>query len=85
MASSRKPRESKLWAAIFEPAMKAAIQEEHFAFASAATSGLAVRRSAPPHGRAETILAEQMAKRLPAERNTFDLAKLLAETSPVHG
>src|SRR6202035_952340 len=49
--------QSKLWAAMFEPAMKTAIEEEHFAFAS----------------------ATQTAERLPAERNTFDLAKLLTE------
>src|ERR1700686_2494641 len=71
--------ESKLWAAIFEPAMKAAIEEEHFASASAAKTALAVRRSAPFLGGAETVLAEQTAERLPAERNTFDLAKLLTE------
>src|ERR1700720_2127679 len=71
--------QSKLWAAIFQPAMKAAIEEEHFAFASATKTALAVRRSAPFLRGAETVLAEQTAERLPAERNTFDLAKLLTE------
>jgi hypothetical protein len=54
-------------------------QEEHFALASAAKTTLAVRRSAPFLGGAETVLAEQTAERLPAERNSFDLAKLLTE------
>jgi hypothetical protein len=71
--------EGELWAAIFEPAMKAAIQEEHFALASAAKTALTMRRSASFLGGAETVLAEQTAERLPAERNTFDLAKLLTE------
>ena len=47
--------------------------------ASAAKSSLAVRGSAPFLGGAKTVLAEQPAERLPAERNTFDLAKLLTE------
>ena len=38
-----------------------------------------MRRSAPFLGGAETVLAEQTAERLAAERNTFDLAKLLTE------
>jgi len=38
-----------------------------------------VRRSASFLGGAETVLAEQTAERLPAERNTFDLAKLFTE------
>ncbi len=38
-----------------------------------------MRGSAPFLGGAKTVLAEQPAERLPAERNTFDLAKLFAE------
>jgi hypothetical protein len=75
----KEAEEGELWAAIFEPAMKAAIEEEHFALTSAAKTSLAVRGSAPFLGRAQAILAEQTAERLPAERNTFDLAKLFAE------
>jgi hypothetical protein len=59
--------------------MQAAIEQEHFALTSAAKTSLAVRRSASFLGGAETVLAEQAAERLPAERNTLDLAKLLAE------
>jgi hypothetical protein len=75
----KKAEEGELRTAIFEPPMKAAIQEEHFTLTSAAKTSLAVRRSAPFLGGAETVLAEQTAKSLSAERNTFDLAKLLAE------
>src|SRR5438552_1450615 len=59
--------EAELWAAIFEPAMKAAVEEEHFAVPSAAKTSLAVRRSAPFLGGAETVLAEQTAESLPTE------------------
>src|SRR5216683_2122067 len=59
--------EGELWAAIFEPAMKAAIEEEHFALPSAAKTSLAVRRSAPFLGGTETVLAEQTAESLPTE------------------
>jgi hypothetical protein len=59
--------------------MQAAIKEEHFALPSAAKTALAVRGSAPFLGGAETVLAEQTAECLSAERNTFDLAELLAE------
>lgn len=75
----KEAEEGELWAAIFEPAMKAAIEEEHFALPSAAKTSLAVRRSAPLLGGAETVLAEQTAESLPTERATFHLAKLLAE------
>jgi hypothetical protein len=75
----KEAEEGELWAAIFEPAMKAAIEEEHFALPSAAKTSLAVRRSAPFLGGAETALAEQTAESLPTEGATFHLAKLLAE------
>lgn len=75
----QKAEEGELWAAIFEPVMQAAIEKEHFALASAAKTSLAVLRRAPFLGGAETVLAEQTAERFPAERNTFPLAKLLAE------
>ena len=63
----QKSEQGKLWAAIFEPAMKAAIEKEHFALPSAAKTSLAVRRSAPFLGGTETVLAEQTAERLPTE------------------
>jgi len=63
----KEAEEGELWAAIFEPAMKAAIEEEHFALPSAAKTSLAVRRSAPFFGGAETVLAEQTAESLPTE------------------
>ena len=63
----KEAEESELWAAIFEPAMKAAIEEEHFALPSAAKTSLAVRRSSPLLGGAETVLAEQTAESLPTE------------------
>jgi hypothetical protein len=63
----KEAEEGELWAAIFEPAMKAAIEEEHFALPSAAKTSLAVHRSAPFLGGAETVLAEQTAESLPTE------------------
>src|ERR1700676_2456693 len=63
----KEAEESELWAAIFEPAMKAAIEEEHFVLPSPAKASLAVRGSAPFLGRAETVLAEQTAESLPTE------------------
>ena len=54
-------------AAVFEPAVQAAIEEEHFALTSAAETALAVCGSTPFPGRAETVLAKQAAESLPTE------------------
>ena len=63
--------QGKLWAAIFQPAMQAGVQQQHLAFASAGQAALAMRGSAALTARADPGRAQQTAKRLAAEREAF--------------
>src|ERR1039457_358269 len=71
--------QGKLRAAIFQPVVKAAVQQQHLAFASAREAALAMGGSAAFTGRCNPGRAQQTAKGLASEREAFDLAKFFAE------
>ena len=74
----QKSEQGKLWAAIFEPAVKAGVEQYHFAFPSAGESALAMSGSASFSGRADPGRAQQAPKGLAAEREAFLLHQFFA-------
>src|ERR1039458_9797221 len=75
--------QGKLRAAIFQPARKAGVEQQHFAFPSARQAALAMGGSATLTGRAASGRAQQTAESLATEREAFDLAKFFAEVMVV--
>ena len=74
-----KSEQGKLRAAIFQPAVQAGVEQQHFAFSGARQAALAVGGSASLAGRADSGRAQQTTKSLAAEREAFDLVKFFAE------
>jgi hypothetical protein len=64
---------------MFEPAVQAGVEQEHFAFASAGQTALAVGRSATPAGRAQARAAEKTTEGFAAQGKAFGLTEFLAE------
>ena len=62
-----KAEQGKLWAAIFQPAVKAGIEQHHFAFPSAREAALAMNGSASFAGRTDAGRAQQAAESLAPE------------------
>ena len=79
----QKAEQGKLRAAIFQPAMKAGVEQQHFAFASARQAALAMRGSATLAGRADPGRAQQTAKGFAPEREAFLLDQFFAEVMVV--
>ena len=75
--------QGKLRAAIFQPAMKAGVEQQHFAFPSARQTALAMGGSASLTGRADSGRAQQTAKGLAPEREAFLLDQFFAEVMVV--
>jgi hypothetical protein len=75
--------QSKLRAATFQPAVQAAIQQEHLALARACQAALAMRGSTTLAGRADPCRAQQAAKGFAPERETFLLDQFFAEVMVV--
>jgi hypothetical protein len=71
--------QGELWAAIFQPAVEAGVEQKHFAFASAGQAALTVSGNASFAGRADASATEKTAESFPAEGKTFDLTELFAE------
>ena len=71
--------QGKLRAAIFEPAVKAGVQQQHLAFPSTCQAALAMRRGAPFAGRADSGRAQQTAESLSSQREAFLLDQFFAE------
>ena len=71
--------QGKLRAAVLEPTVGAAIEQEHLAFTSAGDSALAMGGSTAFARRADPGRAQQAAESLTAEREMIDLSELLAE------
>src|SRR6202035_4611702 len=59
--------QGQLRAAIFQPAVKAAVQQQHFALPSARRAALSMRGSAPLTGRADACRAQETAEGLAPE------------------
>ena len=78
-----KAEQGKLRAAIFQPAVQAGVEQQHFAFASAGQAALAMRGSATFAGRADAGRAQQTAKGLAPEREAFLLDQFFAEVMVV--
>ena len=74
-----KAEQGKLWAAIFEPAMKAGVEQDHFSFASAGQAALTMRESASLAGRADSGRAQQTVKGFTPEREAFLLDQFFAQ------
>src|SRR5579862_3401730 len=74
-----KSEQGKLWAAIFQPAMQAGVEQDHFAFASAREAALAMGGSASFTGRGDAGRAQQAAKGLAPEREAFRLDQFFTE------
>jgi hypothetical protein len=79
----QKAEQGKLWTAIFEPAMKAGVEQDHFAFASAGQAALAMSGSASLAGRADPGRAQQTAKGLAPDREAFLLDQFFAQVMVV--
>ena len=75
--------QGKLRAAIFQPAMKAGVEQQHFAFPSARQAALAMGGSASLTGRADPGRAQQTAEGLASEREAFLLDQFFAEVMVV--
>jgi hypothetical protein len=71
--------QSKLGATILQPAMKAGVEQQHLAFASACETALSMGGSATFAGRADPGRAQQTAKGLAPEREAFLLDQFFAE------
>src|SRR5271169_1494817 len=71
--------QGKLWAAVFEPRVGAAVEQEHLAFTSAGEPALAMGGSTAFARRADPGRAQQAAESLTTEGKMFDLRELLAE------
>ena len=74
-----KAEQGKLWAAIFEPAMQAGIEQNHFAFAGAGQATLAMSGSTTFAGRADPGRAQQTAKGFAPQREAFLLDQFFAQ------
>ena len=75
--------QGKLRAAIFEPAVKTGVEQQHFAFPSARQAALAMSGSATLAGRADPGRAQQTAEGLAPEREAFLLDQFFAEVMVV--
>src|ERR1019366_5047934 len=75
--------QGKLRAAIFQPAMKAGVEQQHFAFPSARQAALAMGGRGSLTGRADPSRAQQTAKGLAPEREAFLLDQFFAEVMVV--
>ena len=78
-----KAEQGELRAAIFQPAVQAGVQQQHFALASARQAALAMRGSTTFAGRADPGRAQQAAKGLAPEREAFLLDQFFAEVMVV--
>src|SRR5450759_756736 len=79
----QKAEQGELRAAIFQPAMKAGIKQQHFALASARQAALAVSGCTTFAGRADPGRAQQAAKSFAPEREAFLLDQFFAEVMVV--
>ena len=75
--------QSKLRAAIFEPAVQTGVEQQHLAFASAGQAALAMSESATFTGRADSGRAQQTAKGFASEREAFFLDQFFAQVMVV--
>ena len=75
--------QGEFWAAIFEPAVEAGVEQQHFAFASAGQTALTMSGSATLAGRADPGRAQQTAEGLAPEREAFLLDQFFAEVMVV--
>src|ERR1019366_30802 len=75
--------QGKLRAAIFQPAVKAGVEQQHFAFPSTRQAALAMSRSASLAGRADPGRAQQTAEGFAPEREAFLLDQFFAEVMVV--
>ena len=75
--------QGKLRAAILQPAMKAAVEQQHLTFASAWQAALAMAGSATFAGRANPGRAQQTTQRLAPEREAFLLDQFFTEVMVV--
>jgi len=71
--------QGELRAAIFQPAVKAAIKQQHLALASAGETALAMGGSAAFAGRSDPGRAQQTAEGLAAEEEAFLFDQFFAE------
>src|SRR5215831_12204242 len=67
------------WTTTFEPVMRATIELDQFAESSGTYTALAMSRRPTLSGWAETLLAQEPAQCLAAEREAFALDELLGE------
>ena len=74
-----KAEQGELGAAIFQPAVQAAIKQQHLALASARQAALAMRGSAALTRRAHSCRAQQTAESFAPEREAFLLGQFFAE------
>ena len=73
----------KLRAAIFQPVVRRAVEQQHFAFASRAQTALAMSGRPALAGRAEAFTTEQTAKGLAAQREAFFFDEFVVEVMVV--
>jgi hypothetical protein len=72
-------QQGEFWAAIFQLAVNAGVEQKHLALASAGQTALTMSGSAAFAGRADSGAAEKTTESFAAERKTFDLSELFAE------
>src|ERR1700675_523483 len=75
--------QGKLRAALFQPAVQAGVEQQHFAFTSAGQAALAMGGSASLTGRTDPGRAQQTAESLAPEQEAFLLDQFFAEVMVV--
>jgi len=79
----QKAEQCELRTAIFEPAVQAAVQQQHLALASARQAALTMGGSATFAGRGDPSRTQQTAKGFASEREAFVLDQFFAEVMVV--
>ena len=72
-------QQSKFRAPLFEPAMQAAIEQEHFAFAGTGSAALAMKAGATLAGRGDAGRAQKAAESFASDGKALELAQFFAE------